>query len=95
MPNTAVKPANAESTWGEAPWEDRKPLIQKERIRYVCVLFFVYVRLPILPGPWDKQRSAFKGAARRIKATESLMSGPYVSVICPEEAFMCADPTDR
>ena len=27
MPNTAVKPANAESTWGEAPWEDRKPLI--------------------------------------------------------------------
>ena len=39
MPNTAVKPANAESTWGEAPWEDRKPLIQKERIQYVCVLF--------------------------------------------------------
>ena len=58
--------------------------------------FFVYVRLPILPGSWDKQRSAFKGAARRIKATESLMSGPYyVSVICPEEAFMGADPTDR
>ena len=27
MPNTAVKAANAESTWGEAPWEDRKPLI--------------------------------------------------------------------
>ena len=42
MPNTAVKPANAESTWGEAPWEDRKPLIQKERIRHVYVLFFVY-----------------------------------------------------
>ena len=39
MPNTAVKPANAESTWGEAPWEDRKPLIQKERIRHVYVLF--------------------------------------------------------
>ena len=30
MPNTAVKPANAESTWGEAPWEDRKPLIKKK-----------------------------------------------------------------
>ena len=28
MPNTAVKAANAESTWGEAPWEDRKPLIK-------------------------------------------------------------------
>ena len=23
------------------------------------------------------------------------MSGPYVSVICSEEAFMGADPTDR
>ena len=27
MPNTVVKPANAESTWMEASWEDRKPLI--------------------------------------------------------------------
>ena len=27
MPNTAVKPVNAESTWGEAPREDRKSLI--------------------------------------------------------------------
>ena len=57
--------------------------------------FFVYVRLPILPGSWDKQRSAFKGAKRRIKATESLMSGPCVSSTCHEEVFMCADPTDR
>ena len=32
MPNTAVKPANAESTWGEAPWEDRKPLIKKKAL---------------------------------------------------------------
>ena len=39
MPNTAVKAANAESTWGAAPWEDRKPLIQEERIHDVCVLF--------------------------------------------------------
>lgn len=31
MPNTAVKAANAESTWGEAPWEDRKPLIHREK----------------------------------------------------------------
>ena len=57
--------------------------------------FFVYVRLPILPGSWDKQRSAFKGAKRRIKAAESLMSDPCVSRTCHEDVFMCADPTDR
>ena len=41
MPNTAVKPANAESTWGEAPWEDRKPLIQRKRHteNLQCVFF--------------------------------------------------------
>ena len=62
----------------------------------VCMRsFFVYVQLPILPGSWDKQRSAFKGAARRIKATESRMSGPCANRICYEEIFMCADPTDR
>ena len=61
-----------------------------------CSLFVISGFYPSTQGlPWDKQRSAFKGAARRIKATESLMSGPYVSVIRPEEAFMCADPTDR
>ena len=38
MPNTAVKPANAESTWGEAPWEDRKPLIKKKH-KLMLVLF--------------------------------------------------------
>ena len=37
MPNTAVKPANAESTWGEAPWEDRKPLIsEKSTGKFQC-----------------------------------------------------------
>ena len=168
MPNTAVKPANAESTWGEAPWEDRKPLITKREQRigtalflhtttshlpraspgisseprlkerkrraneceslmsgpyvsstcyeevFMCAdptdrcddrkqetytscmrSFFCIWRLPILPGSWDKQRSAFKGAKRRIKATESLMSGPGGSSTCYEEVFMCADPTDR
>ena len=34
MPNTAVKPANAESTWGEAPWEDRKPLIKEKGLSH-------------------------------------------------------------
>ena len=43
MPNTAVKPANAESTWGEAPWEDRKPLILiKKALAYASAfLWFV------------------------------------------------------
>jgi hypothetical protein len=25
IPNTAVKPARADGTWGEAPWESRSP----------------------------------------------------------------------
>ena len=46
MPNTAVKPANAESTWGEAPWEDRKPLIQRKRRTgdFQCVFFCALLR---------------------------------------------------
>ena len=40
MPNTAVKPTNAESTWGEAPWEDRKPLIQVRTHTFLYVSFF-------------------------------------------------------
>ena len=40
MPNTAVKAANAESTWGEAPWEDRKPLIYRERSTSIMKCFF-------------------------------------------------------
>ena len=42
MPNTAVKPTNAESTWGEAPWEDRKPLIKRKRaLEHSGALFLV------------------------------------------------------
>ena len=41
MPNTAVKPANAESTWGEAPWEDRKPLIKEKALAYASAFFVV------------------------------------------------------
>ena len=41
MPNTAVKPANAESTWGEAPWEDRKPLIREKALAYASAFFVV------------------------------------------------------
>jgi hypothetical protein len=41
MPNTAVKAANAESTWGEAPWEDRKLLIQQRSTSIMKCFFFV------------------------------------------------------
>lgn len=41
MPNTVVKLINAESTWLEAAWEDRKLLIKKERDTQKCVSFFV------------------------------------------------------
>ena len=41
MPNTAVKPANAESTWGEAHWEDRKPLIKKKALANASAFFVV------------------------------------------------------
>ena len=43
MPNTAVKAANAESTWGEAPWEDRKPLIQPRSTSITKCFFFCRV----------------------------------------------------
>ena len=53
MPNTAVKPANAESTWGEAPWEDRKPLIQRKRrtenlqcVFFCALLYSGYLAVP-------------------------------------------------
>ena len=53
MPNTAVKPANAESTWGEAPWEDRKPLIQRKRrtenlqcVFFCTLLYSGYLAIP-------------------------------------------------
>ena len=48
MPNTAVKPANAESTWGEAPWEDRKPLILVKKALENSSAFLLFV----VSGSW-------------------------------------------
>ena len=48
MPHTAVKPANAESTWGEAPWEDRKPLIKKKALANASAFLLFVVR-----GSWE------------------------------------------
>ena len=96
MPNTAVKPANAESTWGEAPWKDRKPLITK-REQCIGTALFLHTTTSHLPraSPGISSEPRLKERKRRANECESLMSGPYVSSTCHEEVFMCADPTDR
>ena len=68
MPNTAVKPANAESTWGEAPWEDRKPLInEKSTGKFQC--FFAVSRQQLAV------RSDSDAAARRQTQADDDASG--------------------
>ena len=67
MPNTAVKAANAESTWGEAPWEDRKPLIKLRSTSIMKCFFFC-----IKQRSRFKQRTRFKGPKGRINLRESL-----------------------
>ena len=42
MPNTEVKLTNAESTWLEAAWEDRKLLIKKEHSIECSFLLSIY-----------------------------------------------------
>ena len=45
MPNTEVKLVNAESTWLEATWEDRK-LLNRKSISYE-VLFLLHKSSPV------------------------------------------------
>ena len=48
MPNTVVKLTNAESTWLEAAWEDRKLLIKMKSIsRMTGAFYFVCKKLGI------------------------------------------------
>ena len=58
MPNTAVKPANAESTWGEAPWEDRKPLISEKALAFASafLLFVVSGSWLVFAALWPYRR---------------------------------------
>ena len=59
MPNTAVKPANAESTWGEAPWEDRKPLIKRRSTSIMkCFFFYANNEIKITTDVEDDQTAA-------------------------------------
>src|ERR1700704_6075203 len=41
IPNTAVKPASADGTWGESPWESRTPPVSLERAPRKGGSFFV------------------------------------------------------
>lgn len=43
--NTVVKLINAESTWLETAWEDRKPLINKKKKVYLKVGLFLFASL--------------------------------------------------
>ena len=84
MPNTAVKPANAESTWGEAPWEDRKPLILVKKALENSSAFLLFVvsgswfvgneRLSIRPG--------FPGISREPVLKEPCDAQNRVSRLC-------------
>ena len=60
--NTVVKLINAESTWLETAWEDRKSLIKLKAHLRVCL--FWHVRLPILPG-YLVSRAVEDGEAKR------------------------------
>ena len=59
--NTVVKLINAESTWLETAWEDRKPLIDVKAHLRVCLF---YIWLPILPG-YLVSRAVEDGEAKR------------------------------
>ena len=71
MPNTAVKPANAESTWGEAPWEDRKPLILiKKALAYASAFLLpVYPVEPAKPAKYNPPAMRVRGVSYTKKIT--------------------------
>ena len=56
--NTVVKLINAESTWLETAWEDRKPLIKLKAHLRVC-LFFCMASYPPR-GPGKQGRSSWR-----------------------------------
>ena len=45
--NTVVKLINAESTWLETAWEDRKPLINEKKKVYLKVGLFLFASLQL------------------------------------------------
>ena len=55
IPNTVVKLVNAESTWLETAWEDRKSLINKRRAPNRVLFFYYLVSLHTSRSTWDPQ----------------------------------------
>ena len=63
MPNTEVKLTNAESTWLEAAWEDRK-LPNKKRHLKRCLF---YLAILVTPRPDDYAGKIVKGYRRKMR----------------------------
>ena len=55
MPNTVVKLTNAESTWLEAAWEDRKLLINEKLNRNGWAFYFIYIHSGFGWNGWEEQ----------------------------------------
>ena len=99
--NTVVKLVNAESTWLETAWEDRKLLIKKIKKTPKGVFFIFLFNILFWSGrfqpdwsssnygipnkAWDKQGSWFKGAKRRINHRASLSS--WRKILKSERAY--------
>ena len=64
IPNTAVKPARADGTWGEAPWESRSPpgFLTKPPLSFGSRGFRTF---------WARRRGAVRCGVRRRMATST------------------------
>ena len=63
MPNTVVKLINAESTWLEAAWEDRKLLIKEKNTCEESRVFFIC----LFEGRRALREARMEGIRRRDK----------------------------
>ena len=64
--NTVVKLINAESTWLETAWEDRKPLIKLKAHLRVCLFCCMASYPPRVPGEQSsKSRAVEDGGVKR------------------------------
>ena len=55
MPNTVVKLTNAESTWLEAAWEDRKLLIKRKAQPKGWAFYFILILVIFGRNGWEEQ----------------------------------------
>ena len=72
IPNTVVKHVEAESTWLETAWEDRKLPVDKDVYFEVHVLLLFRKTYALSDqGTWDSQGAGDEGAKRRTGPCES------------------------